>query len=188
MSNSSPIPQPKAVIIAFISLLSKIVCSLAFWTFNIFPLKGKIAWCFGSLPLFAEPPAESPSTIYISFLEASLLEQSVNFSGIFADSKELFRLVVSLALIAATLALEAIIDFSTIILAISGFSSKKRENWLLKMLEQIFLTSLFPNLVFVCPSYWGLGCLTEIIAVKPSFTSSGFNDSSSFFKKLLSFA
>ena len=31
--------------------------------FRIFPLKGRMAWVLRSLPVFAVPPAESPSTI-----------------------------------------------------------------------------------------------------------------------------
>ena len=36
----------------------------------------------------------------------------------------------------------------------------------------IVLTSELPSFVFVCPSNCGSGCLIEIIAVKPSRTSS----------------
>lgn len=51
--------------------------------------------------------------------------------------------------------------------------------------ETIFRTSALPNFVLVCPSYWGSGCLTEIIAVKPSRTSSPDKASSSFFSSPL---
>ena len=40
--------------------------------------------------------------------------------------------------------------------------------------------ALSPNLVFVCPSNCGFGCLIEIIATSPSRTSSPVSDSLSF--------
>ena len=42
-SKYSPIPVPNAVIIVFISSFPKALSNLAFSTFNIFPLNGKIA-------------------------------------------------------------------------------------------------------------------------------------------------
>ena len=77
-SNSSPIPVPKAVIIDLISSLPNALSSRAFSTFSIFPLNGRIACVIESLPFLAEPPAESPSTINISEILASLLLQSDN--------------------------------------------------------------------------------------------------------------
>src|SRR5699024_12863988 len=75
-SNSSPIPVPRAVIIARTSLLDKILSSRAFSTFNILPRSGNIAWKWRSRPCLADPPAESPSTIYSSLIEASWDERS----------------------------------------------------------------------------------------------------------------
>ncbi len=49
--------------------------------FNIFPLKGMIAWKDLSLACFAEPPAESPSTKNNSVSLRSWLLQSDNFPG-----------------------------------------------------------------------------------------------------------
>ena len=43
-----------------------ILSNLAFSTFNIFPRRGKIACSARFLAVFGEPPAESPSTIYIA--------------------------------------------------------------------------------------------------------------------------
>jgi hypothetical protein len=43
ISNSSPKPVPKADTIVTISLFLSILSNLDFSTFNIFPLKGKIA-------------------------------------------------------------------------------------------------------------------------------------------------
>ena len=61
-----PTPAPIAVINVPISADDNILSILARSTFKIFPLKGKIAWLDLSLPCFAEPPAESPSTKNIS--------------------------------------------------------------------------------------------------------------------------
>jgi len=71
------------------------------------PQSGKIAWNVLSLPIFAEPPAESPSTIKISHFEASLSEQSANLPGKLENSSADFLLVNSLAFFAASLALAA---------------------------------------------------------------------------------
>ena len=53
----------KMEISAPISLLVNTCLSFALSTFNILPLNGRLAWFFLSLPCFADPPAESPSTI-----------------------------------------------------------------------------------------------------------------------------
>ena len=62
MSNSSWMPVPSAVISDWTSLFFSARSILAFSTFRILPRIGKMAWKNGSRPLFAEPPAESPST------------------------------------------------------------------------------------------------------------------------------
>ncbi len=97
--------MPNAVIIVLISLFDKILSSLAFSTFNIFPRSGRIACVALDLAVFAEPPAESPSTIYISHLEGSFSEQSASLPGRPKPSKAVFLLVRSLAFLAASLAL-----------------------------------------------------------------------------------
>ena len=56
----------------------KILSNLDFSTFSIFPLRGRMAWIFLSLPLLAEPPAESPSTKNISLFSGDFSEQSAN--------------------------------------------------------------------------------------------------------------
>src|SRR5699024_2057267 len=97
----------------------------------------------------ADPPAESPSTIYNSLISASFEEQSESFPGKFDISKALFRRVNSLALRAAIRALEAIKPFSTIVFPTEGFSNKNLENASLKIESVTVLTSLLPNLVLV---------------------------------------
>jgi len=163
--------------------LDKTRSNRAFSTFKILPRSGKIAWIRRSLPILALPPAESPSTMKISHSLASLDEQSASFPGNDVISIPVFLLVISRAFFAAKRAWEATIAFSTMILAVSGFSNKNWSNDLEIIFEAIFLTSAFPNFVFVCPSYWGSGCLTEIIAVKPSRQSSPDKASSFSFKK-----
>ena len=65
--------------IVLISSFLKISSSLAFSVFITLPLNGKIAWYFRSLPNFADPPAESPSTKYSSFFSVFLLWAGVSF-------------------------------------------------------------------------------------------------------------
>ena len=172
ISKSSPIPVPKAVIIAFISSEFRILSILAFSTFNIFPLKGRIAWVLLSLPFLAEPPAESPSTINTSFTEVSVSWQSASLPGRVVLSKIDLFLVKSLAFLEASLALWALIALSIITLATLGFSSKYAAHSSEKKLSTIPLISLLPNLALVCPSNWGFANLTDTIAVIPSLASS----------------
>ena len=150
-SKSFPIPAPKAVIIDLIVSELRILSNLCFSTFKILPLKGKIAWNFLFLPCLADPPAESPSTIYISHSIGSLDEQSANFPGNVDLSRTDF-LVSSLAFLAASLALAAINALSIIILPTAGFSSKNTLTPSATIESTTPLTSEFPNLVFVCPS------------------------------------
>jgi len=95
-----------------ISALLKILSSLAFSTLRILPLKGRIAWVARERAVFAEPPAESPSTIYISQCSGFLSEQSANLPGSESPSRADFLLVKSRAFLAASLALCDWMDFS----------------------------------------------------------------------------
>ena len=81
LSSSVPIVTPSAVKIFLISSFSKTLCCIAFSTFNIFPLRGNIAWKALSLPCLAVPPAESPSTKKTSHLAGSCSEQSESLPG-----------------------------------------------------------------------------------------------------------
>ncbi|MPN09859.1 hypothetical protein SDC9_157152 [bioreactor metagenome] len=156
----------------FISSLASILSSLAFSTFKILPLSGRIACVFGVRAILAEPPAESPSTRYISQFTGSLSEQSASLPGRRAFSSTLLRRTSSLAFLAASLALAATRPFSTIVFAICGFSSKKYVKYSVSTDSTAFFASLFPRRVFVCPSNWGSVILTLITAVIPSLTSS----------------
>ena len=104
-----------------------ISCNLAFCVFNTFPRNGRIAWNFLSLPCFAEPPAESPSTRNNSLRLAFLDCAGVNLPD---NRRSLLRLFLpfllsSRALRAASRASRALIDFRTNSWAKSPFSIKK---------------------------------------------------------------
>ena len=105
------------------SLFSKTLFSLALITFKILPLSGSIACVFLSLPCFADPPAESPSTINNSESEGSFSEQSASLPGRVEPSKTFFLLVSSLAFLAASLALAASTILPTIFFASPGVCS-----------------------------------------------------------------
>ena len=75
-------------------------------------------------PILAEPPAESPSTKNISHFSGSLLLQSASLPGRDMFSRPVFFLVRSLALLAASLALDAVMHLSIISLAVWGCSSR----------------------------------------------------------------
>ena len=132
-----------------ISALANILFACAFSTFKILPLKGRIACVSLSLPCFAEPPAESPSTMYNSHFSASLEAQSASFPGKEVISKEVFLLVDSLAAFAARRALAARVTFSIINLATLGFSFKNLSNVAAKKEDTILLTSELPSLPLV---------------------------------------
>ena len=145
-------PVPNAVIIALISAFPSIRSSLAFSTFNIFPLSGRIACVARLLADLAEPPAESPSTMNISQFLGSLSEQSASLPGRLMDSSAVFLLVRSLAFLAASLALCARSDFSHIIFATVGFCSRKYVSCSVTTLSTAPLASLFPSFCLVWPS------------------------------------
>ena len=109
-------PVPTAVIKLLISALFKTLSSLAFSTFKSLPRRGSIACVNRSLPCFADPPAESPSTIYNSLFEGSFSEQSANFPGNPPPDSAPF-LTVSRAFLAASRALAAFTTFSIIAFA-----------------------------------------------------------------------
>ena len=81
MSNSSPKPVPIAVIIAWISVFDSTLLMRFFSELMIFPRRGKIACVMRSRACFAEPPAESPSTMKSSASAGSLIVQSASLPG-----------------------------------------------------------------------------------------------------------
>src|SRR6476620_10757707 len=101
MSNSSPMPVPIAVIIAWISVFESTLLMRFFSLLMIFPRRGRIAWYVRSRPVLAEPPAESPSTMYSSAAAGSRIEQSASLPGSEELSSADLRRVSSRALRAA---------------------------------------------------------------------------------------
>jgi len=84
------------------SRLSRILSRRARSVLRIFPRNGRIAWKCRSRPCLAEPPAESPSTMYSSVLEGSRSEQSANLPGKVIDSSADLRMTRSRAFLAAS--------------------------------------------------------------------------------------
>ena len=93
----------------------------------------------------AEPPAELPSTIKISFSSKSWDWQSASFPGRVVESRIDLFLVRSLAFLAASLALLDARALFIIVLATLGFSSKKFPKCSEKKVSTAPLTSLLPN-------------------------------------------
>ena len=87
---------------------------------RILPRRGRIAWVLRSRPCFALPPAESPSTMYISDSAGSRELQSANLPGRGEDSNTDLRRTSSRACRAASAALKAWIALSKIASAIAG--------------------------------------------------------------------
>ena len=139
-----------------------------------------------SRPIFAEPPALSPSTMKSSADSGSLIEQSASFPGSDIDSSADLRRVSSRAFRAACRARCAAIALVMIWRASVGFSSKNSESFWLTAVETSPLTHGLPSFVFVWPSNCGSWSLTEITAASPSRTSSPSRLSSFSFSRPLS--
>ena len=121
--NCSSIPTPKALIRVTISLLPSMRSRRALSTFNTLPLRGKIACDLLSRPPLAEPPAESPSTMYSSESAGFLLEQSANLPGKPEPSNTPLRIMLSRAARAALRARAANKALPTILRPTAGCSS-----------------------------------------------------------------
>ncbi len=172
MSNSSRTPVPIAVMSAWTSLLASTLSMRAFSTLRILPRSGSTAWVCRSRPCLAEPPAESPSTTKISARDGSLTEQSASLPGSFEFSRALLRRVRSRALRAAERAWAAWTALRTIARASAGFSSRNSARPALTIFCTCPAIPGLPSFVLVCPSNCGSASLTEMIAVRPSRTSS----------------
>ena len=163
-------PQPKALIIVLISAFARTLSIDAFSTFKIFPRIGRIAWNCRFLPIFAEPPAESPSTMKISHFDGSRLSQFASFPLL---SKENFDLE-SMFVFAFSSALRIFADFSAqamIAFKVSRFRSKNLSNSSPVRVNTAFVASALASFVFVCPSKIGSGCFTATTAVMPFLVS-----------------
>ena len=161
--------------IVFNSSFFSILEMLAFSVFSTFPRRGRMAWNLRSRPCLAEPPAESPSTRYNSFLRASRDCALASFpERIFSLFPFVFPLrASSLALRAASLAMLARCIFLTSVVASSLFSSKKKLNFSLTIASTAFFASGVPSFPFVCPSNCksSSGIPKDKIIVSPSRTS-----------------
>ena len=122
--NSSWTPVPIAVISAWISLLERTLSIRLFSTLMILPRSGSTAWVFRSRPCFAEPPAESPSTMNSSASAGSFTEQSASLPGSVEFSSADLRRVRSRALRAASRARAASTALTRIRRASAGCSSR----------------------------------------------------------------
>jgi hypothetical protein len=91
---------------------------------RILPLNGKIAWNELSRHCFAEPPAEFPSTMYISVPFFPFLEQSESLPGSTQPKRADFLNTVSFAILAANLALAESMILAKIVSNASSFSLK----------------------------------------------------------------
>ncbi len=172
MSNSSLMPVPIAVMIVRISSLESTLSKRAFSTLMILPRSGRMAWKSRLRPCLAEPPAESPSTRYISQRAGSEREQSASLPGSAATSSADFLRVRSRALRAASRARAAEMALSMIALAVFGCSSRYCVSSSFTTLRTAPSASELPSLVFVCPSNCGSRTFTDSTAVMPSRTSS----------------
>ena len=131
-----------------------------------------MAWVARSRPCFAEPPAESPSTMNSSEFAGSFSWQSASFPGREEVSKTFFLLVSSRAFLAASLALAASTIFDTIFLASPGVCSNQELSCSATIFSTIGRTSEETNLSFVCDENLGSGTFTERTQVIPSLASS----------------
>ena len=120
----------------------------------------------------ADPPAESPSTRYISHSEGSFIEQSASFPGRELLSRMLCLRTNSRAFLAALLALLAASAFPTMFFASPGFSSRNSESPEFSVDSTKPFISGFPSFVLVWPSNCGSSIFTLTTAVRPSLTSS----------------
>src|SRR6478752_10514356 len=187
-SNSSWMPVPSAVMIAWTSVFFSTRSIRAFSTLMILPRSGRIAWYIESRPLLAEPPAESPSTTYTSDRRGSVERQSASLPGRPPMSVALLRRTNSRALRAAIRACADWTALLSTVFASAGFDSNQ---WLSCSLHAFCtndLTSVLPSLVLVWPSNWGSLTLTEMTAARPSRMSSPVRLASFSFSSFLSLA
>ena len=145
------------------------------------PLNGSTAWFSLFLPCFADPPAESPSTINNSVPSCLPIWQSANLPGKPLNSKAPFLLTFSLAFLATSLAVAAWIILAKTIFDIDGFWSNQIDNFSFIIVSTIVLTSDETNLSFVWDENFGSGIFSDNTQVKPSLMSSPDIDSLFFF-------
>ena len=104
--------------------------------------------------------------------EASLSWQSESLPGSVEPSSSPFLLVSSLAFLAASLARDAAIAFSSIAFAVEGFSSKYSDSLVLTVVSTSARISELPSFALVWLSNWASSSLTLMTAHMPSLQSS----------------
>ncbi len=181
-------PAPIAAVSDWISVLATTLSIEARSTLRILPRNGRIACVFGSRASRAEPPAESPSTMNSSVLSRSRVAQSASLSGMPTPSSAVLRRVSSRACFAALRARAAFVALPTIALAGFGCSSSQRPKCSLVARSTSERISVLPSLALVWPSNCGSASRTEMIAVRPSRTSSPWKVVSFAFNRLRAFA
>ena len=148
---------------------------------------GRIAWYSESRPDFAEPPAESPSTMNSSLRDGSVERQSDSLPGRPPRSPADLRRTSSRARRAAIRACEEETALLMIVLASVGLRSIQSISHSLQVRWTNDFASVLPSLVLVWPSNCGSLSLSETIAARPSRTSSpvsaGSLSLSSFFSR-----
>ena len=158
--------------IAWISAFESTLLIRFFSELITLPRSGRIAWNWRSRASMAEPPAELPSTRYISASAGSRVWQSASFPGSEPPSRALLRRVSSRALRAACRASRAAIPFWMICFASVGFSSRNSASFAFTVCSTRPRTHGLPSFVFVWPSNCGSRSFTEMTAARPSRTSS----------------
>ena len=151
---------PRAWEILLISCEDKRLDSSTSQLFKILPLSGRIAWYFRSLACFAEPPAESPSTINNSHRSGSSLVQSANLPGKVGPPVAFFLLTLTF-FFARFWAFS--IALATIWSPASGCWFNQRVNASLITFETKVETALELNFSLVCPENWGSSSLIDKI-------------------------
>ncbi len=131
-----------------------------------------------SRAFFALPPALSPSTMYSSQLAGSLSWQSASLPGSEPDSRNDLRRVRSRACRAASRAFAAPEAFEKIRFASPGCSSSQVDSCAFMVVSTSERMLALPSLVLVCPSNCGSRSFTEMMATRPSRTSSPIRFSS----------
>ena len=173
-------PAPRAVISVPISALPSMRSKRARSTFKILPLSGRIAWNLRSRPCFAEPPAESPSTMNNSHFDGSRSWQSASLPGRVEMSSTPLRRVSSRALRAASRAAAASITFWMMPFASFGCVSNQCATASATTACTAGCTSELTSFSFVCDENFGSGTFTDSTAVMPSRMSSPTSDRLSF--------
>ena len=168
--------------IAWTSVLASTLSMRAFSTLRILPRIGRIAWIRGSRPWRAEPPAESPSTMKTSHSSGLVDWQSDELAGQAAAAEQALAAAGQVARLAGgdPGADAAACALRTMSLPSAGFFSSQAPSWSLTTRCTKPLASVLPSLVLVWPSNCGSPSLIEMIAVRPSRTSSPETRSSRF--------